>query len=117
MQNNGVLRCFGSTQHLKAVYGSGYQLEINIEEGKVRCWSRRCHTHGHFACRMQMAQVKAFVQSNFETPQVLEERDRNIKFRIGKSASLGKIFRCAQPRLPSGPPRGHYCCFLLLFAG
>merc|ERR1711860_139262 len=31
----GRIKCLGSTQHLKTVYGLGYELEMLVEPGKV----------------------------------------------------------------------------------
>ena len=33
---NGILRCIGSAQHLKAKYGNGYYMYINCDRNKLK---------------------------------------------------------------------------------
>lgn len=59
---SGVLRCLGTTPHLKQKYGNGYQLDINAQEGKLD-------------------DVRSFVARHFVSASILEKQERNIKVR------------------------------------
>lgn len=72
---SGQLQCLGTAQHLKAKYGSGYQLRVKIE-------SKRADP------------FKQWFFSEFKGATLLEDQVVNLKFRIPKSQrSLAQIFR------------------------
>lgn len=75
----GRLRCLGSPSHLKSVYGSGFQLDVNVAEENLDS-------------------LKQGLESNWGEVHVIEEHGNNIKFRLPKEingvrTTIGSIFR------------------------
>ena len=68
----GSLRCLGSAQRLKSLYGSGYQLEVNLADA-----SRK-------------AQFVDWLRSVYQHAAVLEEQDTLIKYEIGRQTDKGE---------------------------
>lgn len=68
----GSLRCLGSAQRLKSLYGSGYQLEVNFSDA-----SRK-------------AQFVDWLRSVYQHAAVLEEQDTLIKYEIGRQTDRGE---------------------------
>ena len=68
----GSLRCLGSAQRLKSLYGSGYQLEVNLADG-----SRK-------------AQFVDWLRSVYQHAAVLEEQETLIKYEIGRQTDKGE---------------------------
>ena len=77
----GSLRCLGSAQRLKSLYGSGYQLEVNLADATRK------------------AQFAAWLRSVYAHAAVLEEQDTLVKYEIGRrtdsgeAVSIGGLFR------------------------
>ena len=68
----GSLRCLGSAQRLKSLYGSGYQLEVNLADV-----SRK-------------AQFAAWLRTVYQHAAVLEEQETLIKYEIGRQTDKGE---------------------------
>ena len=68
----GSLRCLGSAQRLKSLYGSGYQLEVNLADV-----SRK-------------AQFAGWLSSVYQHAAVLEEQETLIKYEIGRQTDKGE---------------------------
>jgi len=65
----GVLRCLGTPQHLKSLYGNGYQLEVSIPPGP------------------QQEEFKAFMIKTWPHATIIEQHDQNIKYQILEEAT------------------------------
>ena len=68
----GSLRCLGSAQRLKSLYGSGYQLEVNLAD------------------ITRKAEFVAWLQSVYQHAAVLEEQETLIKYEIGRQTDSGQ---------------------------
>eukprot|EP00808_Paulinella_micropora_P011872 g18625.t1 len=69
----GRLRCLGSAQHLKHRYGDGYQLDLNTTETMIEA-------------------LEAWLHQNFVDVVPLEKHGQNVKYRVSKKLSLGRMF-------------------------
>ncbi|KAK7595383.1 hypothetical protein V9T40_013208 [Parthenolecanium corni] len=78
---NGKLRCIGSTQHLKNLYGAGYTLEIKIKSDDNPMLDKE-------------HRVKEFVNDNFPMATLEETFSDHLVFRIPQLSvrSLGYCF-------------------------
>jgi len=63
----GTLRCLGTAQRLKSLYGNGYQLDVSVQPGQ------------------QQEEFKQFVQQTFPHSTIIESHDQLIKYQIPKS--------------------------------
>eukprot|EP00808_Paulinella_micropora_P015761 g60953.t1 len=76
----GRLRCLGSPQHLKSRYGAGYQIDINVLEGRqesVDIWLR---------------------QSVSSDCVKIEEHGTSLKYRLPPTLTLGYLFRLVEEK-------------------
>jgi ABC-type multidrug transport system ATPase subunit len=77
----GRLRCLGSSTHLKQVYGSGYQLDVNVAESA-------------------QAAFQEYLTEAVGTVSILEQHGASLKFTVRKAhptsgarTTIGRIFR------------------------
>ena len=68
----GSLRCLGSAQRLKSLYGSGYQLEVNLADVASK------------------AQFVDWLRSVYQHAAVIEEQETLVKYEIGRQTDRGE---------------------------
>jgi len=72
---SGRLRCLGNAQHLRSRYGQGYQIEIKTEDSKEA-----------------VENVQTWVQGTFAKAELVEIHGERLKYKIGRSISIGVVF-------------------------
>jgi len=64
----GKMRCIGSLQHLKSVYGSGYQLDVNVAIGD----------------HVRQEQFRTWISITWPNSHAIELHENNMKYVVSK---------------------------------
>jgi hypothetical protein len=76
----GRLKCFGTPQHLRSLYGQGYQIDINLVPDQGQ--------EGSGAASEFSQLVRRWVKATWPASAELEIHDTNLKFRIEKQQPI-----------------------------
>jgi ATP-binding cassette subfamily A (ABC1) protein 5 len=75
----GRLKCLGTPQHLRSLYGQGYQIDMNLLTE---------HDNAELSTQQRVEVVRQFVKRVWPSSAELECHDANIKFRIEKNQPI-----------------------------
>ena len=74
MVKGGIFRCFGSSQHIKNKYGTGYEIEVKVRKLGSDDFNIMAHNYGLFGKQtIQFEQVKPLLKSKLVDPFLISE--------------------------------------------